>query len=102
MPIDPAFSVTGPEWQIGGIGAATPAAPATGGGFGELLSSSLQSLSATQAEAGQAAASFASGQDVDPASVVMAVERAQLSMQLASQIRTKAVDAAQDIFHTQV
>ena len=32
----------------------------------------------------------------------MAVERAQLSMQLASQIRTKLVEAAQDIFHTQV
>ena len=32
----------------------------------------------------------------------MAVERAQLSMQLASQIRTKAVEASQDIFHTQV
>jgi flagellar hook-basal body complex protein FliE len=32
----------------------------------------------------------------------MTVERARLAMQLASQIRTKAVEAAQDIFHTQV
>ena len=32
----------------------------------------------------------------------MAVERAQLSMQLASQIRNKLVEAAQDIFHTQI
>ena len=32
----------------------------------------------------------------------MAVERAQLSMQLAGQIRTKAVEAAQEIFRTQV
>ena len=32
----------------------------------------------------------------------MAVERAQLSMQLASQLRTKGVEALQDIFHTQV
>ena len=32
----------------------------------------------------------------------MAVERAQLSMQLASQIRDKAVEATQTIFHTQV
>ena len=30
----------------------------------------------------------------------MAVERARLSMQLASQIRTKVVEAPQDIFHT--
>jgi flagellar hook-basal body complex protein FliE len=32
----------------------------------------------------------------------MAVEKARLGMQLASQIRTKSVDAIQDIFHTQV
>jgi flagellar hook-basal body complex protein FliE len=32
----------------------------------------------------------------------MAVERARLSMQMASQIRTKGVEAFQDIFHTQV
>ena len=45
---------------------------------------------------------LATGQATDPTAVVMAVERAQLSMQLAGQIRTKAVEAAQDIFHTQV
>ena len=38
----------------------------------------------------------------DPTAVVMAVERAQLAMQIASQIRTKAVEAAQNIFQTQV
>jgi flagellar hook-basal body complex protein FliE len=32
----------------------------------------------------------------------VAVERAQLAMQLASQLRTKGVEALQDIFHTQV
>jgi flagellar hook-basal body complex protein FliE len=32
----------------------------------------------------------------------MAVEKARLGMQLAGQIRTKAVDAIQDVFHTQV
>jgi len=33
---------------------------------------------------------------------VMSVERARLAMQMASQIRTKAVEAYTDIFHTQV
>jgi flagellar hook-basal body complex protein FliE len=32
----------------------------------------------------------------------MAVERAQLAMQLASQVRNKATEAFQDVFHTQV
>ena len=74
----------------------------TGGGFGDLLGKSLQSLSDSQIEASAAARSLATGEATDPAAVVMAVERAQLAMQLASQIRTKAVEAAQDIFHTQV
>jgi flagellar hook-basal body complex protein FliE len=106
MPIDAAFSVAGPEWQVDGIaapGAAgqTPAQPAAGG-FGNLLGGALQSLSASQTDAAQAAQQLATGQATDPTSVVMAVERAQLAMQLASQIRTKAVEAANDIFHTQV
>jgi len=32
----------------------------------------------------------------------MAVERAQLAMQLASQVRNKVVEAATDLFHTQI
>jgi flagellar hook-basal body complex protein FliE len=100
-PIDPAFSVTGPEWQIGGTGATAPGQPAAGG-FGDLLGSSIKSLTASQEDAAQAAQQLATGQATDPTEVVMAVERAQLAMQLASQIRTKAVEAAQDIFHTQV
>jgi flagellar hook-basal body complex protein FliE len=99
-PIDPAFSVTGPEWQIGPL---QPTAPAqSGAGFGAMLGQSLQSLAATQDQAATAAQQLATGQATDPTQVVMAVERAQLAMQMASQIRTKAVEAAQDIFHTQV
>jgi flagellar hook-basal body complex protein FliE len=102
-PIDPAFSVTGPEFRIDGVpGAAETGAETTGVGFGDLLGKSLGSLAASQTEAAEAAQALATGQASDPTAVVMAVERAQLAMQLASQIRTKAVEAAQDIFHTQV
>ena len=106
MPIDPSFSVSGwvgPEFQVGGTSLpGTSQAPATGGGFGAMLSSSIQGLAETQNEAAGAAQALATGEATDPTAVVMAVERAQLAMQLASQIRTKAVEAAQDIFHTQV
>ena len=100
-PIDPAFAVTGPEFQV------APVAPETGpteagAGFGDVLGSALSSLTATQNQAAEAAQALATGQASDPTAVVMAVERAQLAMQMASQIRTKAVEAAQDIFHTQV
>jgi flagellar hook-basal body complex protein FliE len=116
MPIDPTTSALGlvpgspaaapraadgAEWRIDGI-APTEAPAGSGGGFGDMLGSALQSLATTQTEAAEAAQALATGQAEDPTAVVMAVERAQLSMQLASQIRTKAVEAAQDIFHTQV
>jgi flagellar hook-basal body complex protein FliE len=105
-PIDPSLAVRGAEWQIAPIEGlessqgATQAA--TGTGFGALLGDALGQLTATQVEAAAGAQSLAAGTAQDPTAVVMAVERAQLAMQLASQIRTKAVEAAQDIFHTQV
>jgi len=102
MPIDPSFAISGPEWQIGGTSLPSTQAPTTGGCFGSMRSNSIQSLTETQNEAAGAAQALATGQASDPTAVVMAVERAQLAMQLASQIRTKAVEAAQDIFHTQV
>jgi flagellar hook-basal body complex protein FliE len=104
MPIDPSMMIGGlggAEWQIGGL-EAPAAADGAGSGFGAMLGQSLQSLQNTQTEAASASQALASGQASDPTAVVMAVERAQLAMQLASQIRTKAVEAAQDIFHTQV
>jgi flagellar hook-basal body complex protein FliE len=104
IPVDPAFSVTGPEFRVDGLPLAGEAGTqeATGAGFGDVLGKSLQSLATTQDQAAEAAQALATGQASDPTAVVMAVERAQLAMQLASQIRTKAVEAAQDIFHTQV
>jgi flagellar hook-basal body complex protein FliE len=100
MPIDPSLSVGGPEWQIGSLD--SPAQPAPGGDFGAMISQSLQSLQATQDQATQASTDLATGKATDPTAVVMSVERAQLAMQLASQIRNKAVEAAQTLFQTQV
>ena len=101
LPIDPSFVTTGAEWTVAPV-EPTQAPAEAGSGFGDLLGKSLQSLADSQNEAAGAAQELATGQATDPTAVVMAVERAQLAMQLASQIRTKAVEAAQDIFHTQV
>ena len=107
MPIDPSFSIGGPEWQIGGVGNVGGADGATqpsssSSGFGDMLGKAIDSVGADQENASAASRALATGQASDPTAVVMAVERAQLSMQLASQIRSKVVEAAQDIFHTQV
>ena len=102
MTIEAISAVRGGEWQIGPIDGPAPVGDSTSPGFGGMLSDALNGLQSTQNEAAQASQDLATGKATDPTEVVMSVERAQLAMQLASQIRTKAVEAAQDIFHTQV
>ena len=98
------------EWSIGpldeagldqsGLGAleGTPDADK----FSSVLGKQIGALADLQAEGAQASQALATGTATDPASVVMAVERARLSMQLASQLRTKGVEAINEVFRTQV
>jgi flagellar hook-basal body complex protein FliE len=112
-------SAVGGEWSVGGLGGLSPserstsgpategagAAGATGseaGGFGGALTNAISSLEQTQQSAAGAAQGLAMGTVSDPESAVVTVQDAQLSMQLASQIRTKATEAAMSIFQTQV
>ena len=98
--IDPSFLTSGAEWQIGSP-QATPGTEAAGG-FGDVLTGQISKLTDLQSQAADASMQLATGQATDPTAVVMAVERAQLAMQLAGQIRTKGVEALNDILHTQV
>lgn len=75
---------------------------AGGGGFGKLLSDSIGKLDAAQSLADQQTQALATGQAKDMSTVVMSVEQASLEVQLASQIRNKAVDAYNDIFRMQI
>ena len=101
MTIDPSFAVSGAEWQVQPVEGVQPTGEA-GSDFGSLLGDSIQALAKTQNDASAQATALATGQADDPTAVVRSVERAQLSMQLAGQIRNKAVEAAQEIFRTQV
>ena len=102
MTIDPSFAVSGSEWQVQPVEGVQPSGDAAGSDFGSMLGDSISALAKTQNDAASQAQALATGQADDPTAVVMAVERAQLSMQLAAQVRTKLVEAAQDISHTQV
>jgi flagellar hook-basal body complex protein FliE len=108
MPIDAAFATTGPEWNISLGNATDPsiendaAVGGAGSDFGGVLTQQLQNLADLQTQAADASTALATGTATDPAETVMAVERARLSMQLASTLRTKGVEAINDIFHTQV
>lgn len=112
LPIDPSAALGGGDWQIQGLGSVAspdPSLPAAGAatgagdaGFGGMLAQQIDNLTQLQTDAASAAQSLADGTATDPSSVVVAVEKAQLAMQLAGQIRTKAADAVNDIFHTQI
>ncbi|HET6508857.1 MAG TPA: flagellar hook-basal body complex protein FliE [Baekduia sp.] len=114
MPIDPSMAIkaiapTPGEWNVGGVGSldGTPttgagAASGTSGNFGQLLTDQLGSLEKSQTDAASASRAMADGTATDPTAAIVAVERAQLSMQLAAQLRTKGVEALQEIFRTQV
>ncbi|MGO9321028.1 MAG: flagellar hook-basal body complex protein FliE [Solirubrobacteraceae bacterium] len=98
------LSVSGAEGLAHG-GQPSGAGAAAGGessGFGGELTEAISSLEKTQQSASSASQALATGTATDPESAVVTVEDAQLAMELASQIRTKATEATQNIFQTQV
>jgi flagellar hook-basal body complex protein FliE len=114
-PISGAVGPLGPsEWKIPGVGSlgqvdpnaqigagdATGATSGSSGSFGSALSSAIGSLESSQATATTASQQLATGQLSDPAKAVTAVENASLEMDFASQIQSKLVEAAQNIFST--
>ena len=105
VPVDPSM-VLGPQAQIAGVppvaDAPSVGAAGNGGGFAGPLADAVKALETTQTEAAQGAQSLAAGTATSPEAVVMAVERAKLAMQMASALRTKGVEAMNDILHTQV
>jgi flagellar hook-basal body complex protein FliE len=101
IPIDPSMVTSGSEWSVPKVDA-KPAAEAGGADFAGMLSQQIGQLQSLQDQAASASQALATGQATDPTAVVMAVEKAQLAMQLASTVRTKAVEAVNDVLHTQV
>jgi flagellar hook-basal body complex protein FliE len=74
----------------------------TGSGFGQMLGQALGNLGQLQVDAATQSQALATGQASDVSAVAMSVERASLALQLAAQIRNKAVDAYQELFRLQV
>jgi len=110
--ISGAIGPIGPsEWSVGSVGGvgqdpstAVGGAGATGGdgSFGSTLTGAINSLDQTQVNATDASQQLATGQLTDPTQAITSVENASLAMDLASQIRTKMVDAVNTVFQTQV
>ena len=110
MPVDAiaAMGVSGPEWNIAvpdapmGVDGAAPADGDSSSGFGGMLTKQLEGLQGLQTDAAAQSQALATGTAEDASQVVMAVEKARLSMQLAASLRDKGVESFQEIFRTQV
>jgi flagellar hook-basal body complex protein FliE len=92
---------TGATEGIGGL-EGTGASESSGSSFGGALTQAISSLESSQKASDAASQALATGTMKDPEAAISTVEDAALSMQLAAQIRTKAVEATQTIFQTQV
>jgi flagellar hook-basal body complex protein FliE len=99
--VSPAASVTG-LGDVGSVGTLGSSGSAGSGGFGSMLTNAISSLNQTQNTASSDSVALATGQASDVTQVVTDVEKANLEMQLAVQVRNKAVDAYQEIMRMQI
>jgi len=91
------------ELRVPGLEEArAPESAGSGRSFGAELVNQVERLDALQHEASTQAQALATGKAEDVTSVVLAVERASLALQLAVQVRNKAVEAYQDVFRMQI
>lgn len=103
----PPVGGVGGGFSVASLAPAGPTeAPSAAGGsedsFSGALGKAISSLEASQTAGEAAAQGVATGTVSNPESAVVTVENAQLEMQLASQMRTKATEALQSIFQTQI
>ncbi len=103
MPVDPITS-------INSVSKLTPPDGATNIGpvgqsfnnFGDVLANAIDSLSQKENSANQAIASLAAGEDIEIHQVMLAMQEANISFQLALEVRNKIIDAYQEVMRMQV
>ena len=89
--------------SLGGVGSVqNPGTGSGSGGFGSMLTGAISSLNQSQNTAASDSVALATGKASDVTSVVSDVEKANLEMQLAVQVRNKAVDAYEEIMRMQI
>ena len=73
-----------------------------GESFGNLLTSQVEKLNMTQLSADQIVSDFAAGKTDDLHNVMIGVEEARLSMELAVQVRNKIIEAYKELTQMQL
>ena len=91
-PISSTFGTLAGPASLGGISA--PAKPS--GSFKDVLLESIQEVNRMQVEADTAVERLATGDDVNPAEVLTAVQKADLAFRMMMQVRNKLFEAYQE------
>ena len=99
QPVDP-FGTS--ELQVGSVDAPGTGASSPATSFGSMLTDQISNLNDLQNTAATQSQALATGQAQDVTQVVADVEKAALAMQLAVQVRNKAVDAYNELFRIQI
>ncbi len=76
--------------------------PADGPKFKDILLSSIREVNAVQQEAERAVEALAAGEELSPAEVLIAVQKADIAFRLMMQIRNKLVQVYQEVQNIRV
>lgn len=76
--------------------------PKTANSFGDLLADAIDEVGKTQAQADQAIEKLQTGESRNIHEVMIAMEKAGISMRLMVQMRNKVVEAYQEVMRMQI
>jgi flagellar hook-basal body complex protein FliE len=72
------------------------------GNFASMLKGEMQRVNQTQLQAGDAIQDYATGGDIPLHQVMLSINKAEMSLKMATQVRNKIVSAYQDISRMQI
>jgi flagellar hook-basal body complex protein FliE len=85
-----------------GVDSSQSSAGAESKSFGQVLADALDNVNTLQLNADQASVDLAAGKLQDVSQAVIAAEKATIALQLTMQVRSKIVDAYQEVMRMQV
>jgi flagellar hook-basal body complex protein FliE len=83
-------------------GETAPVEDSNAASFASVLKSKLTDLNAQQADAGKASEDMATGRVDDVAQTMLRIEQANVSLQMATQVRNKVLEAYQEVLRMQM
>ena len=103
MPVDPITGINKIAKLTPPDGQAQNTSPQNAlSGFGDVLNNAIDTLQQKEDVANQNIASLAAGEDIELHQVMLAMQEADISFQMAIQVRNKLVEAYQEVMRMQV